>query len=84
MGLFKLNIKKNKNLLNKYQITLLVKIGITVFPGSNCDRDVYSIFKTKLESDIRYIKDKDKIKKLLMQLLFLEVLLMVTDYEQGQ
>jgi phosphoribosylformylglycinamidine synthase subunit PurQ / glutaminase len=40
----------------------LVKIGITVFPGSNCDRDVYNIFKTKLESDIRYIKDKDKIE----------------------
>jgi phosphoribosylformylglycinamidine synthase subunit PurQ / glutaminase len=40
----------------------LVKIGITVFPGSNCDRDVYNIFKTKLESDIRYVKDKDKIE----------------------
>ena len=40
----------------------MVKIGITVFPGSNCDRDVYNIFKTKLESDIRYIKDKDKIE----------------------
>jgi phosphoribosylformylglycinamidine synthase subunit PurQ / glutaminase len=40
----------------------LVKIGITVFPGSNCDRDVYNIFKTKLESDIRCIKDKDKIE----------------------
>jgi phosphoribosylformylglycinamidine synthase I len=40
----------------------LVKIGITVFPGSNCDRDIYSIFKTKLESNISYIKDKDRIK----------------------
>jgi phosphoribosylformylglycinamidine synthase I len=40
----------------------LVKIGITVFPGSNCDRDIYNIFKTKLDSDIRYIKDKDKIE----------------------
>ncbi len=40
----------------------MVKIGITVFPGSNCDRDIYNIFKTKLESDIRYIKDKDKIE----------------------
>jgi phosphoribosylformylglycinamidine synthase I len=40
----------------------LVKIGIAVFPGSNCDRDVYSIFKTKLESNVSYIKDKDKIK----------------------
>jgi phosphoribosylformylglycinamidine synthase subunit PurQ / glutaminase len=40
----------------------LVKIGIVVFPGSNCDRDVYSIFKTKLESNVSYIKDKNKIK----------------------
>jgi phosphoribosylformylglycinamidine synthase subunit PurQ / glutaminase len=61
LGLFKL-IKKNKNLLNKNQIVLLVKIGITVFPGSNCDRDVYDILKKKLESNVSYIKDKDKIK----------------------
>ncbi len=40
----------------------MVKIGITVFPGSNCDRDVFSIFKTKLNCDIRYIDDKNKIK----------------------
>lgn len=40
----------------------MVKIGIVVFPGSNCDRDVYSIFKTKLESNVSYIKDKNKIK----------------------
>jgi phosphoribosylformylglycinamidine synthase subunit PurQ / glutaminase len=40
----------------------LVKVGVAVFPGSNCDRDVYSIFKTKLESNVSYIKDKDNIK----------------------
>ncbi|MDQ6724209.1 MAG: phosphoribosylformylglycinamidine synthase subunit PurQ [Thermoproteota archaeon] len=40
---------------------MVKKIGITVFPGSNCDRDVYSIFKTKLESNVSYIKDRDKI-----------------------
>jgi len=40
----------------------LVKIGVTVFPGSNCDRDVHEIFKTKLKSNINYIKDKDKVK----------------------
>jgi phosphoribosylformylglycinamidine synthase len=40
----------------------LVKIGVTVFPGSNCDRDVYEILKTKLKANIYYIKDKDKIK----------------------
>jgi phosphoribosylformylglycinamidine synthase len=40
----------------------LVKIGITVFPGSNCERDVHCIFKTKLNCDIRYIENKNKIK----------------------
>jgi phosphoribosylformylglycinamidine synthase len=40
----------------------LVKIGVTVFPGSNCDRDVYEIFKTKLKASVNYVKDKDKIK----------------------
>lgn len=40
---------------------MVKKIGITVFPGSNCDRDVYSIFKTKLESNVSYIRDRDKI-----------------------
>ncbi len=40
----------------------MVKIGVTVFPGSNCDRDVHEIFKTKLKANIYYIKDKDKIK----------------------
>ncbi len=39
----------------------MVKIGITVFPGSNCERDVYNIFKTNLDANINYIKDKDKI-----------------------
>lgn len=40
----------------------MVKIGITVFPGSNCDRDVYNIFKTKLNCNISYIEDKNKVK----------------------
>lgn len=40
----------------------MVKIGITVFPGSNCDRDVYNIFKTKLNCNVSYIEDKNKIK----------------------
>ncbi|MEJ7640719.1 MAG: phosphoribosylformylglycinamidine synthase subunit PurQ [Candidatus Nitrosocosmicus sp.] len=40
----------------------MVKIGITVFPGSNCDRDVYSILKTKLNCNTIYIEDKNKIK----------------------
>ncbi len=48
--------------MNECRFTLLVKIGITVFPGSNCDRDVYNIFKTKLNCNISYIEDKNKIK----------------------
>jgi phosphoribosylformylglycinamidine synthase len=40
----------------------LVKIGITVFPGSNCERDVHDILKKKLKVNVSYIKDKDKIK----------------------
>jgi len=40
----------------------LVKIGVTVFPGSNCDRDVGEILKIKLKANVNYIKDKDKIK----------------------
>ncbi len=41
---------------------MVKKIGITVFPGSNCDRDVYNIFKTKLESNVSYIREGDNIK----------------------
>ncbi len=48
--------------MNRQQFTLLVKIGITVFPGSNCDRDVYTIFKTKLNCDISFIEDRSRIK----------------------
>ncbi len=40
----------------------MVKIGITVFPGSNCDRDVYHIFKTKLKTNVSYIKEEKDLK----------------------
>jgi phosphoribosylformylglycinamidine synthase subunit PurQ / glutaminase len=33
----------------------LVRIGITVFPGSNCDRDVYHILNNILHVDANYI-----------------------------
>jgi phosphoribosylformylglycinamidine synthase subunit PurQ / glutaminase len=33
----------------------LVRIGITVFPGSNCDRDVHHILNNVLHIDARYI-----------------------------
>ena len=36
-------------------ISLVVRIGITVFPGSNCDRDVYHILNNILHVDANYI-----------------------------
>ncbi|MDF0682231.1 MAG: phosphoribosylformylglycinamidine synthase subunit PurQ [Candidatus Nitrosocosmicus sp.] len=33
----------------------MVRIGITVFPGSNCDRDVHHILNNILHVDARYI-----------------------------
>jgi phosphoribosylformylglycinamidine synthase len=33
----------------------LVRVGITVFPGSNCDRDVHNILNNVLHTDARYI-----------------------------
>jgi phosphoribosylformylglycinamidine synthase subunit PurQ / glutaminase len=41
----------------------LVNIGITVFPGTNCDRDVYSVFKKNLKINVNFVQDKDKIDK---------------------
>jgi phosphoribosylformylglycinamidine synthase len=40
----------------------LVKIGITVFPGSNCERDVFKVFKTKLKIDTSFVRGNDNIK----------------------
>ena len=41
----------------------MVNIGITVFPGSNCDRDVYTVFKENLKVNTNFVQDKDKIDK---------------------
>ncbi|MGN6613770.1 MAG: phosphoribosylformylglycinamidine synthase subunit PurQ, partial [Candidatus Nitrosocosmicus sp.] len=40
----------------------MVKIGITVFPGSNCERDVFKVLRTKLKVDVEYIKEKNSLK----------------------
>jgi phosphoribosylformylglycinamidine synthase I len=40
----------------------LVKIGITVFPGSNCERDVYYVLKSRFGVDVQYIWYKEKLK----------------------
>ena len=36
-----------------------VKAGIVVFPGSNCDHDVYNIFKNTLKADTKFLWHKD-------------------------
>jgi len=41
----------------------LAKIGITVFPGSNCDRDVYHVLKNILEVDVEFIWHQSSIGK---------------------
>ena len=42
---------------------MLAKIGITVFPGSNCDRDVHHVLKNILEVEAEYIWHKSSIGK---------------------
>jgi phosphoribosylformylglycinamidine synthase len=39
----------------------LAKFGITVFPGSNCDRDVYHVLKNILNVHVEYIWYKSSI-----------------------
>ena len=39
----------------------MAKIGITVFPGSNCDRDVYHVLKNILNVDVDYIWYKSSV-----------------------
>ena len=41
----------------------MVNIGITVFPGSNCDRDVYTVFNKNLKIKTNFVQAKDKIDK---------------------
>ncbi len=41
----------------------MAKIGITVFPGSNCDRDVYHVLKDILNVDTEYIWHQSSIGK---------------------
>ncbi|MBS1516698.1 MAG: phosphoribosylformylglycinamidine synthase subunit PurQ [Bacteroidetes bacterium] len=36
-----------------------VKAGVVVFPGSNCDHDVYNIFRHTLNADTKFLWHKD-------------------------
>src|SRR5512142_860659 len=35
------------------------KIGVVVFPGSNCDHDAYYAFKKILECEVKFLWHKD-------------------------
>ena len=37
-----------------------MKFGVVVFPGSNCDRDMYDALKYDLEQDVTMLWHKDK------------------------
>lgn len=37
-----------------------MKFGVVVFPGSNCDRDMYDALKYELNQDVRMLWHKDK------------------------
>lgn len=36
-----------------------MKYGVVVFPGSNCDRDIYNCIKNDLQSEVVYLWHKD-------------------------
>ena len=36
-----------------------VKAGVVVFPGSNCDHDVYNVFRHNLNADTKFLWHKD-------------------------
>jgi phosphoribosylformylglycinamidine synthase I len=40
-----------------------VKVGIVVFPGSNCDRDMYHVLLDVFKLDVKYFWHEDKLPK---------------------
>jgi phosphoribosylformylglycinamidine synthase subunit PurQ / glutaminase len=40
-----------------------VKVGVIVFPGSNCDRDMYHVLKDVFNLDTQYFWHEDKLPK---------------------
>lgn len=36
-----------------------IKVGVVVFPGSNCDQDCFYVFNDILQQDVRYLWHKD-------------------------
>ena len=37
-----------------------MKIAVIVFPGSNCDIDMYEAFRTVCKADVEYVSYKEK------------------------
>ena len=37
-----------------------MKIAVVVFPGSNCDIDMYEAFHTVCKADVEYVSYKEK------------------------
>jgi len=37
----------------------VAKVGVVVFPGSNCDHDAYNVFKNVLNTDTKFLWHKD-------------------------
>lgn len=40
-----------------------MKVGVVVFPGSNCDRDMYHVLQDVFKLDVRYFWHEDKLPK---------------------
>jgi len=40
-----------------------VKVGVVVFPGSNCDRDMYHVLQDVFKLDVKYFWHEDKLPK---------------------
>ena len=40
-----------------------MKVGVIVFPGSNCDRDMYHVLQDVFKLDVKYFWHEDKLPK---------------------
>ena len=40
-----------------------MKVGVVVFPGSNCDRDMYHVLQDVFKLDVKYFWHEDKLPK---------------------
>lgn len=47
-----------------------MKIAVVVFPGSNCDIDMYEAFHTVCKADVEYVSYKKKAQMALTQLFY--------------